>query len=480
VIWIYSKTPRLKRILLASHILLFLVLASIAFLNPAVGGEGDTIMHFFWANQALSDPDALFRSWAKPFFTLFAAPWTLFGFAGIKVFNILCGVAASYFTSLYAIEKQWLRPFLIPLIAFSGPAFISYLNTGLTEPFAALVLILGLYLLNKGQSDKRMAFAAYSLLSFLPFCRSEAQVLLPLFALYGLLNKQLKYVPLLALGTLSYSIIGSYFRGDILWVFNSPYVAGASVYGSGTWSHYLERLNIMLSMPINLSFLVGLVLMLIIAFRKKAWAQNELLVIALPSLIFILAHSIVWTLGIYASAGLERVLILIFPLLWLISLYFLNTIVRYIPAKLNIVAAIVFFGLSGYSTIDRPHELKKYYQQAYAIGPYQKFLKKKVFPHVKEKYPDFRDKQLVSDLPYFSLLSGHNPLNPEEQVNWQRVELELYSQIDSNALFLWDSHNVPFYTKVDEEYLRSISWLNIQKEWEMGGRKYILLTSNKR
>lgn len=452
------------------------MLASIAALNPAVGGEGDTIMHFFWANQALDSADALFRSWAKPFFTLFAAPWTLFGFSGIKIFNILCGTAASYFSCRIAIDRNWPNYWLVPLIAFSGPAFISYLNTGLTEPFGALVLISGIYFLNKG--GKWNLVFAYSLLSFLPFCRSEAQVLLPVFALYGVLNKQLKYIGLLAMGTLFYSIVGGFFREDFFWVFSSPYVGGASVYGQGKWSHYLERLNIMLSLPINLAFLIGFIATIVSSFKHKSFWRQEFLLIALVPSIFILAHSVVWTLGIYASAGLERVLIMVFPLIWLLALYGLNTLGQWIKRPYSSLAISLFLLSSWYSNYDRKEDFKHYFKQAYQIGPYQTLLTNEIYPFIQAEFPNYQNLQLVSDLPYLSILSGHNPLNLKEQVNWQRVDKAIYHQIEADAIFIWDSHNVPFYTGVDESFLKELSWLEPLKEWEMGGRKYIVLRAN--
>ncbi len=468
----------MKRSLLFAHLFLFIILAFMAVINPAVGGEGDTIMHYFWAKHVWTDAEALFRSWAKPFFTLFASPWTLFGFKGIKVFNILAGTSASYLASLYALERNWKYFFLVPVIAFIGPAYLSYLNSGLTEPFGALVLMAGVYLIRK--NERNTIWLGYLLLSFLPFCRSEAQVLIPLFALYALLNKQYRFIPLLAIGTLVYSIVGSFYRNDLFWVFHSPYVAGASVYGKGNWSHYLERLNLMLSLPVNLVFLLGLVLSFLKSIRKESFRKKDASFLLLAPIIFISAHSTVWALGIYASAGLERVLILIFPLIWLLVVYTLQILLEKAPRGYRIPLLILFITASLYSSFDRPKVWKHYFNQAYQIGPYQNFIRNSIEPYIVDHFPDYRSRQLVSDLPYLSLLTGHNPLNPKEQVNWQRVEKSIFNQMHKNSLFIWDSHNVPFYTSIDEAKLKSISWLDVIQEWEMGGRKYILLETNNR
>lgn len=470
----------MRRYLIILHLLILVALVIAAILSPSVGGEGDTIMHFFWAKQATIDSDALFRSWAKPFFTFWASPWTYFGFKGIKVFNILCGVSASFFASLIALRRNWKLTWLLPLLAFVGPAYIAYLNTGLTEPFAALVLILGIYLLDLGENRPVLRTWAYLLLSFLPFCRSEAQVLLPIFALYALSTNDWKKIIFLAFGSIFYALVGSFWHnGDVLWIIKSPYVAGASVYGKGTWFHYLDRLEVMMSQLVFSLVYLGTAFLVYHFIRNPRKLKFEVTLLLLPALTFLAAHSAVWALGIYASAGLERVMIMIFPLFWLLIIYGLEKLIVYLKTKHQRLVLVSLIPLSIASSLSQKDELKLYYQMAFQLGPYQKFIQNHIYPEVKAIYPDLEERHLVSDLPYFSILSGHNPLDSEQQVNWQRVDREIKEQLKPNSLFLWDSHQVPFYTKIDEDFLLNLNWLKQIKTWEMGGRKYILLEGTK-
>jgi len=462
------------------HGLIFGILAILAIKSPAVGGEGDTLMHFFWAQHVWTDPAALFNSWAKPFFTLFASPFSYFGFTGIKIFNILCGVLASLFATLYAARKGWQALWLIPILAFLSPAFSSYLNSGLTEPFAALCLLLCLYFLELGKGNQKYLIAAYSLVSFLPFCRGEAQVLIPVFLVYGLLNKQFRYLPLILLGSFMYGFLGSFYhQGDWLWFYQKAYVAGASVYGKGDWSHYFERMGIMMGAFYFLLILAGSIISIYWLFKKKDWWRQDFLLLFGSAWGFFAAHTMVWALGLYASAGLERVLIMVFPLFWLMGLLPFNLFWSKLKAKQG-YAILGFIAILGILNMMTDNRAEPYRKTAWDLGPYQTFLRNQVYPFLKERYPDLESRHLVNDLPYLAMLSEHNPLNIKEQSNWQRVQKEIWQQMHRSSLFIWDSHNVPFYTGLNEEKIGEIDWLSKIQSWEMGGRKYILLEANER
>ena len=53
--------------------------------------------------------------------------------------------------------------------------------------------------------------------------------------------------------------------------------------------------------------------------KNQEWKKEPWLIHGLFFSLLV-GHSVVWTLGIYGSAGLERTLITVFPLLWLIIL----------------------------------------------------------------------------------------------------------------------------------------------------------------
>ncbi len=468
--------------LLLFHLIGFIFLAFLAIHTPSVGGDGDTIMHYFWANYALSEPAAFFNNWAKPFFTLFAAPSTLFGFTGIKIFNIFCGVSASYLASILARDFQWKLYWLMPLIAFGGVSFAPYLFSGLTEPFAALVLILGIRLLQLGQEKNSYFYWGFLLLSFLPYCRSEALVLLPLFALIGLYQKVYKATALLLFGTIFYSLSGSFFNdGNIFWLFDSPYKSGASIYGKGSWLHYFSRLKVMLGLINYYLLLLSIGFSLIFySYQRKLFSTSLLLIFA-PAVLFFTAHTVVWALGIFASAGLERVLILTFPLYWLIIIHFLSFLSEYFGEfkKFFGVFLLLVLSLLSYKIHRLPNSIF-YWDNATLLRPQQKFEKEVICRYLNSRYPNLAERKVISDLPFVALSLNINPLDPKQVSNWERVTKELWSDIPANSIFIWDSKTIPFYFQLDKEQVLDIPWLGLVKQFNFEDTEYLIFETNEK
>jgi len=64
-----------------------------------------------------------------------------------------------------------------------------------------------------------------------------------LFGMVLLLRGKWLVIPLLAFGTLVYSIVGWFYYGDFFWVANqNPYTGhNADLYGSGELLHYITK-----------------------------------------------------------------------------------------------------------------------------------------------------------------------------------------------------------------------------------------------
>ncbi len=425
------------RTLLIAHALLFFILSIIAIFTEGTGGGGDSLTHYFISKSAWSSPSYFLDLWGKPFFTLLSSPFAQFGFVGIKLFNTMVGVLSSLVTCLVAKELNKPYYWLILPIAFVSPAFYAYTFSGLTEPLAALLAITAVWLCLKN----KIAWG-FILASFLPFARTEAQIFLLFFFIFGVINGHFKQLPLLATSYILISIIGLSIHDNIFWVFTSPYDSAGSVYGHGHWYHYLERLKTMIAWPGIV--LAGLGVLYFIKKwlmdRTQEWKQEPWLIHGLFFSLLV-GHSIVWTLGIYGSAGLERTLITVFPFLWLMILdgiLFSKVLVEsfYKSAGKWLIAGILI--CQAIFTWQSPFTKYYWYSMVQADKEYR-YFKSEVASFIEEEFPNVT--QFVMDKPDMALALNSNFMNPENRLNWSLYHNA--DQVDSEILWLYDSHYVP-------------------------------------
>ena len=458
------------------HLPFLAALLVAAIYSPSVGGEGDTIMHYFIAEQALTDPVLFFDLWGKPLFTLFAAPFTLLGFTGIKIFNVLCGVGAVFLSTLTAKKLNYTYYWVLPFLALLVPAFPFHLLSGLTEPFGALLVsaILLLLVLKKN-------IPAYILVSFLPYARSEAKVLLIVFIIYAIFQKHYRYLPLLLTGSILYALIGSFWKDSVFWIFESPYASGASVYGHGEWNHYIKRLMVMNATPAFILLLLGLLSSFIQFFTNADYRKRGFWLTTGNFLVLFCAHSTVWALGIFASAGLERVLIIVFPPMWLLmtkGIEFLSS-----PLKnkntWRIALVILCIGINVKATFYN-NDLTYYYANVgLNLSTEQKLIQEEIAPYIKEHHPNHQ--LFVADEGYLGIALVFNMIDHKNRLNWDIVKHPQWHLLNDSTLFFWDSQMPPVQYGVTEEKVSEIPWLKEVKRWEEyngiplhNGRKYIL------
>src|SRR5688572_2076077 len=327
-------------IYLVLFIYLLIGIFTIIFFN-GTGDQGDSVHHYLYAKYAPQHPELYFDHWAKPLFVLFASPFAQFGFAGIKVFNLLVSLITIFFTYKTARLFKYPAPLVSTILIICAP--LNYLLTfsGLTEPLFALFLILGLYF-----TQKKQTVTGAAILSFLPFIRSEGLIFLGVFGFFYLLNKDWKAILFLALGHLAYSIAGFFVYQDLLWIFTKiPYATLKSTYGAGKIDHFITQLNFVLGIPIYVLLWIGLISYAIEFFmgKLKLFSSESLLIVG-GFLAFFVAHTLFWYLGIFNSAGLKRVFIGTMPLTALIGLKGFNMLTNlpFRNPKINLVLTSVF------------------------------------------------------------------------------------------------------------------------------------------
>lgn len=458
-----------KKVLFVSHLFLLLALWLLAFSTNGTGGGGDSLTHFFFAKLSWQEPSNFFNHWGKPFFTIMASPWAQFGFIGMKLFNVLCGVGSSYLASLVAFKLVRPWAWAIPVLAFASPAYYTFLFSGLTEPFSSLVVIGAVYLC----LSHRVGWG-FILASFLPFCRSEAQVFLLFFILFGMINGNWKKLPLLLLGYIIIGISGLLYHKSVFWIFQSPYNPQGSVYGQGDWYHYIAELSKMMGLP----FLCLAGLGIIQFFRKALVAKNfiwktELWLVHGIFFSLLVGHSLVWALGIYGSAGLSRTLITVFPLLWLIcldGLILIKDLSTILFKGRRLILPITTLVLQCWVLATSP-TTRYYYYTHLTLGPENKFINAEVAPFVKSNYPDC--KRFVIDKPYLALAFGINFINPDERWSWSSYS-HLHT-LPEDALFIFDEQYVPVQYGISLEHIRKEKKLRELHQWiSPDGLQYVL------
>jgi len=254
-----------KYLVPAILLILFIAYAILAFISDGTHGGADDIGHYRRSRYAFQFPEFFLYHWGKPFFTALSSPFAQLGFKGIRIFNVLAGTLAAYFTYRTALLLKFKYPVLAIFLIISSPLYTVLMLSGMTEILGSLVLILSIFLFFK----KKYIWSAV-VLSFMPFVRNEAMVILPLFFIALVWLKQWKAIPFLAFGFIFYSIVGGFYYDDFLWVVNEmPYRGNAQgIYGSGELLHYVKASKYIVGLPLAVLIPAGLIVWLLDPFLK--------------------------------------------------------------------------------------------------------------------------------------------------------------------------------------------------------------------
>lgn len=416
-----------------------LALVTIAFCTNGSGGGGDSVLHYLYAKYAFKHPENLLNHWAKPFFTLLVSPFTLIGFSGIKLFNVICSSTSIWLS--YKILENWETKFrwLIAPILLSITLFVTVTLSGLTEPLSALMLMSAVYFINKQKISLGLI-----IISFIPFVRSEGLIILAVFGVYLIAKRRFKHIPLLGMGHIIYALAGYPYYQDILWIFTKiPYANQTANYGKGNWDHFLIQLNFQTNPIIYTLFWLGcsgLLWKLIVSFKSlfkaHGFAEKFWLVYGC-FFAFSLAHVLFWALGIFNSMGLVRVFVSVIPLMGLICVDGFNLVTDCLnsqrtnkiikPFTILIVTLIVIFpftkGKYGYNI---PND--------FVMSKEQKIIVDSVIPYLNNKWPN---KTIVFTDPNIPFLLNLDPFDIS-QCEWY-YDIKKPSNLTSDKILIADS-----------------------------------------
>ena len=437
-------------------IILYLLvgLFTIVFFN-GTGGSGDSIYHYLYAKYAFSYPELFFDHWAKPLYVLIFSPFAQFGFIGVKLLNLLFASGTLYLTAI--ISRKWFKtPFyVVQLLLIFAPLYYVLTFSGLTEPFFAFLLILGMYLYLS-----KKYYLGLIIFSFLPFVRSEGLLFIGFIAFYELFSKNWKVLIYLFIGTFIYSIAGLSVHNDLFWVFTKiPYASTSSVYGEGDFFHFFEQLLYVVGIPFYILMWIGLIVMTVTVFKRKTSFKLYYLFV-LGAGVFIVAHSLFWFLGIFNSMGLNRVLICILPLLSIIAAQGWFFLYKYLK-KINAVYGYLFYAIAVSSIILFPFSGNK------AALNLEHDLSLKLEQKIALEVKDFL---IQEDIHFEKLYAGHPYVNKILEVNpFSGSEFEFLSfkspeHMGENDLIIWDNwfsiieQNIPLKFLESKSSLGKIFW----------------------
>jgi hypothetical protein len=315
--------------------------------------DGDSVTHYFISRHAFEHPILFLHLWGKPFFTLISSLFAVWGFNGIQLFNVICGSISAWLVFRSCIRLRIPHPLAGAVFALWTPVFYYNLPTGLTEIFFALVLISSIYLVLC-----RKYVAACLLISFLPFCRSEGYLILPLFAVFLIFIRKYRLLPLLFAGIILYSVAGLVVYNDILWLIKQNPYTGEEKYGNGSLFHFVEHADKITGILLLGCFVFALYIGLFYINKKlKAGKIEEKdliegLLVYGSFVIYFIAHSIFWWQGIFGSMGMTRVIAGVIPVFAIGSLRGLTFFTGMLESRYQYAGQMAIFLICVYVIIN--------------------------------------------------------------------------------------------------------------------------------
>lgn len=312
--------------------------AVVHFVSEGVFDIGDGVHHYEIARDSWKHPELFLYHWGKPLFTLLSSPLAQLGYTGAVGFNLLCTASTAFCAGLLvrALGLSF-APAAVLLTVFMPLPFTVAIS-GLTEPLFALVLVLSVLLM-----VRRQHAVAALLVSFLPFARTEGFFLLPLFAVVLLRRCKAPLVPLLAAGTVLYSIVGGFHYGDFLWVVHrNPYQGAEDIYGRGSLWHFVEHGGVILGTAGVVAFVGGLVWAFwqyVSRRDRRDWLFEPMWLVFGGFLTYLALHSIFWRFGLFSSFGMLRVMAAVSPLAAVGAVIAMNGL-RGVTAQRGWIAAV--------------------------------------------------------------------------------------------------------------------------------------------
>lgn len=421
---------------------LFIYACIILALSPGTFDAGDGLSHYFISRYSWHHHYLFLDDWGKPFFTIISSPFAQFGLKGITLFNILCGLGASYITYKIAEKLTIPFPYLAIIFTFSAPIYFGVINSGLTEPLFTFMLMACIWL----AMNERYYMSAI-VFSFLPFVRPEYIFILPLFLFYYILKRKYLANFLLPAGTLVISAIGFFYYKRFFWLISqNPYSeTNSKSYGDvkGDMFSYIGNYQHITGIALLILIIAGLVWFGGGRLLKKSntpsakdYHTEEVLLIYGSFIFILVGHTLVWATGTFPTLGLYRYMATLIPLAALISLRGLQ-LINFIPATFRIpyLKTIIAVGFSA-AVLYSPYTM--WYKVPFGLSVEDVVLKEAT--DWLKQTPD-ATKKVFYLAPYITQCMNLDPYDTARlgllwSMNSQRPDLNM----PHGSIMIWDSH----------------------------------------
>ncbi len=421
----------------ASTILLAIVAFALCSITAAVKSKGflesDGGTHYIFARHAFQQPAYFVDVWGRPLCTmLFAGPAAIGGLIGVRLTSLAVAIGCALVAYRIAVVQEYRWPVLALIFTLGQPLVFLHSFAELTElPFA---LVIGVALL--AYQTRRWSAMAI-LLTIAPLGRPEGFVFLLLGAFALAAHQQLKWIAVLPVGLILWSLAGHQLAGpaDSPWwrwlPQHWPYETG-SEYPSGSPIHFLLMLPVLIGpfafpamwigMENNLRVPGGIRALLRDHRKRVDW-----LIAALP-LAILAGHSVLYALGRMSSNGELRYLLIAAPMWGLLCARgwaWIFTRLRWSRAVSWAALAAVLPGLVNFYWRVIPIEPSAGWQQAQRVVAWYKAS------GLREKYP-----RVLTNHPGVFYYMDVSPSDRRFVEPWST---EAVAHPPAGVLLLWDS-----------------------------------------
>ncbi len=437
----------------AEKAILFFLLFSISLslfyiclVSQAPFDSGDGITHYLISRFSWNHPGLFLHHWGKPFFTLLSSPFSQFGLIGMNVFQIVCAMAASYFCYRIAKKLDLKYAWMLPVLICFSPVYFAVINSGLTEICFGSVLMLAVWMI----FEKRFVLAAIAV-SFLPFVRSEAYVILPLFALLFLFKKQWIGFIFLFFAPVVYSVAGFFYFNDLFWIISQNQSITDEGYtgidSKGGLFHYLSRYKEItgtMSACLILAGLYALIRETVLFYKNQPgrtrapFIWEEVFLIYGSCIAVLVLHTFLyWYKGFsYTNLGMLRYMSVLIPPAAIIALRGLNTVL--VPLnKFSVISLVSVVVISGFIIVSP-------FRQNYF--PFSPGGEEKVVQSAGKWIADsgIKNSKLYYSQQYLVSVLGVDPFDKKQAQELIYVDKNNFtSRIEDSALVVWDAHYSP-------------------------------------
>lgn len=432
-----ALNSRTLSFLLSIAALVYFTYLSLA--SNASEGGGDAIVHYRIARYSWRYPELFMDMWGKPVFTALSSLFAQFGFNNMKIFNVLVAVTTGILG--FGILKRSGSPLsgLYFLLLFFTPIYFVLIPSTLTEPLFGLCLMTGIYLFQRN----RYTLSAL-VIAFLPFIRNEGFLVFPFYAIALIYVKEWKRIPLLFLGYIFFGAVGFLSSGDMLWItHHMPYLKYGGqdyAYPNGTFWYYPDLLPDLYGKVLYYGGWIGTIVLLAFAlrYRKKSELLTILLVL-LPLITYILAHSLIYWKGPGVAHGLHRLMAPVAPLAGLIAIDGISKLIHLLRTKSNALA-LGFMGVAFAMILLGTSAPYRQYRVPLPLGP-QETLITEAAAWMKSAGLD--NALLCYHHPYVCHALDKDPFDPEQSRELFAAGIPVKDLVPAGAVYVWDSHFAP-------------------------------------